>query len=151
MTDLLPARKISVLRPGTPELLTEDATAWLQERRGERRPLQDHGDGLARPRHARMTRILVIQNQAELQRTLRASLRARLCDVMAARTGREALALAASRLPDAIILDLSLPDAKASRSSSSCAADTGCRSSCCPAGPALATRSARSMPAPTIT
>jgi two-component system, OmpR family, KDP operon response regulator KdpE len=100
-----------VLRPGTPELLTEDATAWLQEPRGERRPLQDHGDGLARPRPARVTRILVIQNQAELQRTLRASLRARLCDVMAARTGREALALAASGLPDAIILDLSLPDA----------------------------------------
>jgi two-component system KDP operon response regulator KdpE len=58
-----------------------------------------------------MTRILIIQNQAELQRTLRANLRARLCEVMAARTGREALALAASRLPDAIILDLSLPDA----------------------------------------
>jgi two-component system KDP operon response regulator KdpE len=110
MTDVLPARKISVLRPGTPELLMEDATAPLQERRAERRPLQDHGDGLACPQHARTRRILVIQNQAELQRTLRANLRARLCDVVAARTGREALALAASRLPDAIILDLSLPD-----------------------------------------
>jgi two-component system KDP operon response regulator KdpE len=74
-----------MLRPGTPEL--------------------------PRPRHARTRRILVIQNQAELQRTLRANLRARLCDVLAARTGREALALAASQLPDAIILDITLPDA----------------------------------------
>ncbi len=31
-------------------------------------------------------------------------------DVMAARTGREALALAAHGLPQAVILDLSLPD-----------------------------------------
>ena len=75
----------------------------------------DHRDGLARSQYARLTRILVVQNQAELQRTrqasLRASLRARLYDVIAASTGREALALAASRPPDAVILDLSLPDA----------------------------------------
>jgi two-component system, OmpR family, KDP operon response regulator KdpE len=71
----------------------------------------DHADGLARSQHARLTSILVVQNQAELQRTLQANLRARLYDVMAARTGREALALAASRPPDAVIVDLSLPDA----------------------------------------
>jgi two-component system, OmpR family, KDP operon response regulator KdpE len=70
----------------------------------------DHADGLARSEHARLTRILVVQNQVELQRTLRANLRARLYDVMAARTGREALALAASRPPDAIILDFSPSD-----------------------------------------
>ena len=59
---------------------------------------------------ARTTSALVVQNGAQLQRTLRASLRARLYDVTAARTGREALALAASHRPDAVILDLSLPD-----------------------------------------
>jgi CheY-like chemotaxis protein len=57
-----------------------------------------------------LTRILVVEDQAELQRTLRINLRAGPYDVMAARTGREALALAASRLPDAVILDLGLPD-----------------------------------------
>ena len=57
-----------------------------------------------------MTKILLVQGQAELQRALQVNLRARLYDVMAARTGREAIALAAARLPDAVILDLSLPD-----------------------------------------
>jgi two-component system, OmpR family, KDP operon response regulator KdpE len=87
MADLLPAQQISLPRPGNPALLLE-----------------------ACPEHDRMTRILVVEDQAELQRTLRINLRARLYDVMAARTGREALALAASQPPDAIILDLGLPD-----------------------------------------
>jgi two-component system, OmpR family, KDP operon response regulator KdpE len=59
---------------------------------------------------ARMTRILVVEDHAELQRALRINLRARLYDVIAARTGQEALALAANRPPDAVILDLGLPD-----------------------------------------
>jgi two-component system, OmpR family, KDP operon response regulator KdpE len=58
-----------------------------------------------------MTRVLVVEDQAELQRDLQLNLRAGLYDVMTARTGREALALTASRHPDALILDLSLPDA----------------------------------------
>jgi two-component system KDP operon response regulator KdpE len=110
MTDLLPAWKISSPKPGNPALLMEDATAWLLERQGERQPLHDHGDGPACPERARMTRILVVEDQAGLQRALLINLRSRLFDVMAARTGREALALAASRLPDAVILDLGLPD-----------------------------------------
>jgi two-component system KDP operon response regulator KdpE len=57
-----------------------------------------------------MARVLVVEDQAELQRALRINLRARQYDVLAARTGREALALAASQPPDAIILDLGLPD-----------------------------------------
>jgi two-component system, OmpR family, KDP operon response regulator KdpE len=57
-----------------------------------------------------MTKILVVQGQVELQRALQVNLKARLYDVMAARTGREAIALAATRAPDAVILDLSLPD-----------------------------------------
>jgi two-component system, OmpR family, KDP operon response regulator KdpE len=55
-------------------------------------------------------RILVVEDQAEMQRALRINLRARQYDVLAASTGQEALALAASRPPDTVILDLGLPD-----------------------------------------
>jgi len=54
--------------------------------------------------------ILVVEDQPELMRALRINLRARQYDVLTARTGREALAVAASHPPDAIILDLGLPD-----------------------------------------
>ena len=54
--------------------------------------------------------ILVVEDQPELVRALRINLRARQYDVLTARTGREALAVAASHPPDAIILDLGLPD-----------------------------------------
>jgi two-component system, OmpR family, KDP operon response regulator KdpE len=83
------------------------AAARLEERPAYPQPLPDHG---ARPEHARAAKILVAEDQAELQRALRINLRVRLYDVMAAGTGREALALAASQMPDAVILDLGLPD-----------------------------------------
>jgi len=54
--------------------------------------------------------ILLVEDQPELVRALRINLRARQYEVVTARTGREALALAASHPPDAIILDLGLPD-----------------------------------------
>src|SRR5271156_4906944 len=54
--------------------------------------------------------VLVVEDQPELLRALRINLRARQYDVVTARTGREALALAASQPPDAVILDLGLPD-----------------------------------------
>jgi two-component system KDP operon response regulator KdpE len=54
----------------------------------------------------RTTRILVAEDKAELRQALQLSLRSRRYDVIAARTGREALALAASRPPDAVILGL---------------------------------------------
>ena len=54
--------------------------------------------------------ILVVEDQPELMRALRINLRARQYDVLTARNGREALAVAASDPPDAIILDLGLPD-----------------------------------------
>jgi two-component system KDP operon response regulator KdpE len=57
-----------------------------------------------------MTRILVVEDRAELERALRIILRAQQYDVVAAGTGREALLLAAAGPPDAIILDLGLPD-----------------------------------------
>ena len=54
--------------------------------------------------------VLIVEDQPELLRALRINLLARQYDVLTARTGREALALAAERAPDAIILDLGLPD-----------------------------------------
>ena len=63
------------------------------------------GSGRSHP-HA----VLIVEDQPELLRALGINLRARQYDVLTARTGREALALAASHPPDAIILDLGLPD-----------------------------------------
>jgi two-component system KDP operon response regulator KdpE len=54
--------------------------------------------------------ILIVEDEADLVRALRINLRARQYEVLTAGTGREALALAASHPPDAIILDLGLPD-----------------------------------------
>jgi len=62
------------------------------------------------PRRAAATRILIVEDEPELVRALRINLRARHYDVLTAATGREALAVAASHPPDAIILDLGLPD-----------------------------------------
>jgi len=95
---------------GHPAPLMADAMTWPRERPGGRQPFQDHGDGLAGPDRARMARILVIEDHVELQRALLINFRARRYDVMVARTGRDGLALAASRRPDAVILDLGLPD-----------------------------------------
>jgi two-component system KDP operon response regulator KdpE len=54
--------------------------------------------------------VLIVEDQPELLRALGINLRARQYDVRTARTGREALAVAASQPPDAVILDLGLPD-----------------------------------------
>jgi two-component system, OmpR family, KDP operon response regulator KdpE len=54
--------------------------------------------------------ILIVEDEPELVRALRINLRARQYDVRCASTGREALAVAANHPPDAIILDLGLPD-----------------------------------------
>jgi two-component system KDP operon response regulator KdpE len=55
-------------------------------------------------------RILVVEDQTQLLRALEINLRARQYEVLTARTGREALATAAAAPPDAMILDLGLPD-----------------------------------------
>jgi two-component system, OmpR family, KDP operon response regulator KdpE len=62
------------------------------------------------PRPGPAAGILVVEDEPGLTRALRINLRARHYDVQTAGTGREALAAAASRPPDAIILDLGLPD-----------------------------------------
>jgi two-component system KDP operon response regulator KdpE len=58
----------------------------------------------------RSSEILIVEDQLELVRALDINLRARHYSVLTARTGRAALAAAASHPPDAIILDLGLPD-----------------------------------------
>lgn len=57
-----------------------------------------------------MTRVLVVDDDAVLGRALTVNLQARGYDVECLATGRAALAAAAARAPDAVILDLGLPD-----------------------------------------
>ena len=56
------------------------------------------------------TRVLIVDDEPAMLRALLINLRARAYDVTTAPTGRAALAEAARRPPDAIILDLGLPD-----------------------------------------
>jgi two-component system KDP operon response regulator KdpE len=56
-----------------------------------------------------MSRVLVVEDEPQMQRALTTNLRARGYDVDEAASGEEALALAASRHPDVVILDLGLP------------------------------------------
>ena len=87
-----------------------DSKAGPQGRLGDPRPSCEPGPAPVSPGQAPMARILVVEDQVELQRALRINLRARRYDVLAARTGRQALTVAATQLPEAIILDLGLPD-----------------------------------------
>jgi two-component system KDP operon response regulator KdpE len=57
-----------------------------------------------------VTRILVVDDDPGLARALAINLRARKYDVDVAGTGADALRLAARSRPDAVILDLGLPD-----------------------------------------
>ncbi|HTD50655.1 MAG TPA: response regulator, partial [Acidimicrobiia bacterium] len=53
--------------------------------------------------------ILVVDDEPAILRALDVNLRARGYDVQLAATGTQALALAARRHPDAVVLDLGLP------------------------------------------
>ena len=57
-----------------------------------------------------MTRILVVDDEPQILRALQTSLRGAGYEVDAATTGEEALTTAAVRPPDAVIIDLVLPD-----------------------------------------
>jgi two-component system KDP operon response regulator KdpE len=57
-----------------------------------------------------MSRILIIDDEPQLLRALDITLRARRYEVETAATGAEGLTLASRRTPDAVILDLGLPD-----------------------------------------
>jgi len=54
-------------------------------------------------------RVLVVDDEPQILRALETTLRGAGYDVQAARTGEEALTLAATRPPDAVVLDLVLP------------------------------------------
>ncbi len=56
-----------------------------------------------------MTRVLVVDDEAQIRRALATNLRARGYEVDQAATGEQALTLAADRHPDAVILDIGLP------------------------------------------
>jgi two-component system KDP operon response regulator KdpE len=57
-----------------------------------------------------MTRILVVDDDSVLQRTLRINLRARGHEVLLAGTGQQAVATFVAEQPELVILDLGLPD-----------------------------------------
>lgn len=57
-----------------------------------------------------MTRVLVVDDDPAIVRTLSINLRARDYEVETAADGREALELITERLPDVVVLDLGLPD-----------------------------------------
>src|SRR3989454_7945246 len=59
-----------------------------------------------------MTRVLVVDDEPQILRALQTSLRGAGYEVDAATTGEQALTIAAVRPPDAVILDLVLPDAR---------------------------------------
>jgi two-component system KDP operon response regulator KdpE len=59
---------------------------------------------------ATKARVLVVDDEPAMVRALRINLRVREYDVTTAVTGQEALAEASRRPPDAVILDLGLPD-----------------------------------------
>jgi two-component system, OmpR family, KDP operon response regulator KdpE len=77
---------------------------------GESRPGPEGAPEAPGPGRTHPNAILIVEDQPELLRALGINLRARQYDVLTARTGREALAVAANHPPDAIILDLGLPD-----------------------------------------
>jgi two-component system, OmpR family, KDP operon response regulator KdpE len=56
-----------------------------------------------------VTRVLVVDDEAQIRRALAVNLEARGYDVELAATGEEALRLAAARHPDVVLLDLGLP------------------------------------------
>jgi len=74
---------------------------------GDSRP---ESEGPPGPAGSGRAGVLLVEDQPELLRALSINLRARQYEVLTARTGREALAVAASHPPDAVILDLGLPD-----------------------------------------
>ena len=95
MTELAPGRPGDPGPAGRPDLTPDEAMT----------------PGAAHPAGApHAARILIVEDQPALLRALRINLRARSYDVAAARNGREALAAAAAAPPDAVILDLGLPD-----------------------------------------
>ncbi len=73
-------------------------------------PGRDPGTSAAQSQSQARARVLVVEDEPAMLRALRINLRVRRYDVTTAATGREALTEAGRRPPDAVILDLGLPD-----------------------------------------
>jgi len=67
-------------------------------------------DGQPARRAASLPRVLIVEDEPSLLRALQINLRARGYEVATAAAGGEALAEAKRRTPDAVLLDLGLPD-----------------------------------------
>ena len=90
-----------------------DGRVWAESRAGTGRDLCARASARAcRAPRQRMSkpRVLVVDDEEQILRALRTSLRAAGYDVETADTGAGALATAALRPPEAVILDLVLPD-----------------------------------------
>ena len=57
-----------------------------------------------------MSRVLIVEDESGVRQALAINLRARGYDVIAAGSGAVALTAAARQPPDAVVLDLGLPD-----------------------------------------
>jgi two-component system, OmpR family, KDP operon response regulator KdpE len=75
-----------------------------------RSPAMAHSAGSPATPEAGGSRVLLVEDEPGLLRALLINLRARQYEVLTASAGRDALAIAARRPPDAVILDLGLPD-----------------------------------------
>jgi two-component system KDP operon response regulator KdpE len=93
-------------------------------------------------------KVVVIEDERPIQRFLRASLMAHGYDVIEAGTGADGLRQAADHQPDAVILDLGLPDMDGMEIIR--LIGRGFRSSFCLRGARKTTRSPPWMPAPMI-
>ena len=96
-------------------------------------------------------RILVVDDEPQIQRFLSVALSAAGFRVQTAETGAQALRLAATGAPDLIVLDLGLPDRTARTSCATSGSSRLRRSSSFRRAIVRRRRSRRSISAPTIT
>ncbi len=98
-----------------------------------------------------MSRVLVVDDDAQLLRALRITLRAAGHEVVTAPDGTTALREAAAAHPDVVVLDLGLPTSTAPRCWPACGPGSPARCWCSRHARTAATRSTPSTPAPTTT
>ncbi len=96
------------------------------------------------------SKILIIEDEQEIRRFLRASLGVHGYRFVEAETGQQGLMLAASQQPDLIVLDLGLPDMDGIDVIPPFASGRRCRSSSSRPAARNEKKSRRSTPAPMI-
>jgi CheY-like chemotaxis protein len=93
-----------------------------------------------------MPSILIVDDEADVRQILGEMVQRFGYDVRVAATAAEALAATRAERPDAILLDIALPDANERRHSTACAASARtCRSSWSPPTPTSTLREPRSV------